>query len=250
MVTSTDTGLTWFSLASLHNRWTLAATWRNGEQLLLLVGIPIAAFIAMTRTDLLATDTPALVVTAVIVVLAAGFTSPAISLAFERRYGSLAFLGTTPMPRSAIIAGTLAAITTSTLGALAVVLIAAGLLDGFGDGPSSGLTLGGLTLGGIARLVLSAVLGLCAVVPWAFLVGGTVRSETVLVVANGVFVAAILFGGVLIPAGALPYGALVSWLPTGAMVELAADGTVPSIAVLLAWGLIGSALAVRLFRWR
>ena len=245
MVTSTDTRVTWLSLASLHNRWTLAATWRNGEQLLLLVGIPIAAFIAMTRTDLLATDTPALVVTAVIVVLAAGFTSPAISLAFERRYGSFAFLGTTPMPRSAIIAGTLAAITTSTLGALAVVLIAAGLLDGFGDGPSSGLTLGG-----IARLVLSAVLGLCAVVPWAFLVGGTVRSETVLVVANGVFVAAILFGGVLIPAGALPYGALVSWLPTGAMVELAADGTVPSIAVLLAWGLLGSALAVRLFRWR
>jgi hypothetical protein len=97
----------WLDSCRVHARWVLRTTWRNGEQLLLLVGIPLAALLAITQTDLLSTSTPPVVITTVMVVLAAGFTSPAISLAFERRYGSFAFLGTTPLPRSAIIAGSL-----------------------------------------------------------------------------------------------------------------------------------------------
>jgi ABC-2 type transport system permease protein len=243
MVRPTAERVSWISLLALHCRWTLAATWRNGEQLLLLLGIPIAAFVVMTRTELLSTNTPAIVVTTVIVVLAAGFTSPAISVAFERRYGSFAYLGTTPLPRSAIIAGTVAAIAVSTIGALSALIIVAPLVGGH-EGTNS------ITFASMAWLMFSAVLGLFAVVPWAFLLGGTVRSETVLALANGVFIVAILFGGVLVPAESLPYRSVVAWLPTGAMVDLAGTGSVASIGVLVAWCLLGSALAIRLFRWR
>lgn len=236
-MTAQNNARPWLVLAGVHARWVLRTTWRNGEQILLLVGIPLAALLAITRTDLLGTSTPPVVITTVMVVLAAGFTSPAISLAFERRYGSFAFLGTTPLPRSAIIAGTLMATALSSIMALAVLSIIAA-------------ALGEITITDFPTIALTAVLGLAAVVPWAFVLGGTARSERVLVLANAVFVVATLFGGVLVPASSLPYGDVLSWLPTGAMVELATNAHVVSGVVLVLWSGFGAAVAVRTFRWR
>lgn len=234
---TTTKARSWVELTGAHARWVLHTTWRNGEQLLLLIGIPLAALLAIARTDLLSTTTPPLVITTVMVVLAAGFTSPAISLAFERRYGSFAFLGTTPLPRSAIVAGTLLSIALSTVLALAVLSVIA-------------TALGEIDVTTMAPTVLMAILGLAAAVPWAFVLGGTARSETVLVLANAVFVVATLFAGVLVPAASLPYGAVLAFLPPGAMVELATNATAMSVVVLLAWSAIGAGLAVRAFRWR
>lgn len=230
-------GRSWPWLVSAHARWVIRMTWRNGEQLLLLIAIPVAAYFALTRTDVLSSSNPPLVVTTVMVVLASGFTSPAISLAFDRRYGSFALIGTTPLPRSAIIAGTVVAIGLGTLVALGV-LIGVGTL----------ISPAGVT--NVAFVLLAAVLGLVAVTPWAFVLGGMARSESVLVIANGIFVLATLFGGVLIPADALPYGAVASWFPPGAMVQFASSASWGTAAVLAAWGLVGAAVATRTFRWR
>lgn len=227
----------WLSMTAAHAGWVLRTTWRNGEQLLLLVGIPLAAFLALTRTDLLSTSTPPLVVTSAMIVLAAGFTSPAITIAFERRYGSFAFLGTTPLPRTSIIAGTLAATIVSAGIATAVVSLIA---IAFAQEPS----------GSMLTLTLAVLLGLAAVVPWAFLLGGTAKSETVLVTANAIFVVAILFGGILVPSASLPYGPALTWTPAGAMVDLAANASASAVGVLIAWAAIGTVLAVRFFRWR
>lgn len=237
-----DTSRSWWALAGSHARWSLRTTWRNGEQLLLILGIPIVAFLVLTRTDLLNSPASALAVVATLIVLGSGFTSPAITIAFERRYGSYAFLGTTPLPRSAIIAGTLAAIAVTALVSLAVVVglsLAFGGNESSAAGPQSWLWLVG-----------GALLGLAAVVPWAFVLGGTVRSEGVLAIANAAFVVAILFGGVLIPAEDLPFGQVLEWLPPGAVVQ-AASGASPGAALtLLAWGALGSVVASRAFRWR
>lgn len=230
-------GRSWPWLASAHARWVIRTTWRNGEQLLLLIVIPVAAYFALTRTDVLSSSNPPLVVTMVMVVLAAGFTSPAISLAFDRRYGSFALIGTTPLPRSAIIAGSIVAIALGTLVAL-TVLIGVGAL----------IARAGVT--SVAPVLLAALLGLFAVVPWAFVLGGTARSESVLVIANGIFVLATLFGGVLVSADSLPYGAVVHWFPPGAMVEFAGHASWGAAATLAAWGLVGTAVATRTFRWR
>lgn len=232
----------WSSLSITHARWSLRTTWRNGEQLLLVVGLPVIAVLVLTRTDLLATEGTALAVVAALIVLGSGFTSPAITIAFERRYGSYAFLGTTPLPRSAIIAGTLAAIAVTTLVSLGIV-VGVWVLSGAG-GQSA------LEPASWVWLVLGSLLGLCAVVPWAFVLGGTLRSEGVLAVANAIFVVAILFGGVLIPAADLPFGAIVNWLPPGAVVQVA-NGTSPGAALtLIAWGALGTVVATRTFRWR
>jgi len=232
----------WWSMSITHARWSLRSTWRNGEQLLLVVGIPVIAVLVLTRTGLLASEGPALAIVAALIVLGSGFTSPAITIAFERRYGSYAFLGTTPLPRSAIITGTLAAIAVTTLISLGIVVGVWGLSGSGGTSavePTSWVWL-----------VLGAMLGLCAVVPWAFVLGGTLRSEGVLAVANAIFVVAILFGGVLIPATDLPFGQVLEWLPPGAVVQ-AASGANPGAALtLLAWGALGSVVASRAFRWR
>lgn len=219
-----------------HARWVLRTTWRNGEQLLLVIGLPLLAYIAITRTDFLPATPQPLVVVVTMVLMATGFVSPAITLAFDRRYGSFAFLGTTPLSRGSIITGTLVAIAISTTIAIALLSIIATV--------SSGNTPP------MPWLALATIAGLISLVPWAFVLGGTIRAETVLVVANGFFVVAALFGGVLIPASSLPYGSLLMWLPPGAIVALA-DGSSPwGAGVLIAWGIVGVLIARRFFRWR
>lgn len=226
----------WLSLSWTHARWMLRTTWRNGEQLLLVIGLPILAFLAITRTDLLPGSQEPIVVVVAMVVLAAGFTSPAISLAFDRRYGSYAFLGTTPLTRGGIVFGTLIAIGISTLLAVSLVGLAAIV---FSEASPA-----------VAWLILATVTGLAAVVPWAFVVGGTIRAETVLVVANATFVVATLFGGVLIPADSLPYGTVLAWLPPGAIVAVANGSEPLAVVALLGWGAVGVLLARRSFHWR
>ena len=228
----------WASCTATYAAWTLRNTWRNGEQLLLIAGIPLVVLVVLTQTTLVAdTDAP-LTVVAAMIVLGSGFTSPAITIAFDRRYGNYAFLGTTPLPRSSIIGGTLASIAVSA--ALAViVVIAVGSIMGIP-----------VTAAQVVHIIAAVLLGLAAVVPWAFVLGGTARSETVLVVANGIFIVATLFGGVLVPIDALPFGAALQWFPPAAIVGLGADGSQLSALILIAWSALGAAVAVRTFRWR
>ena len=232
----------WLALATVHARWVLRTTWGNGEQLLLVIGMPVIALLALTRTDLLSSTTAPLAVVSAMIVLGSGFTSPAISIAFERRYGSYAFLGTTPMPRSAIIAGTIASIGISALVASVVI------------GALSPVVGTGIDAAAFARFLVATALGLLAVVPWAFVVAGTARAEAVLVIANALFVVAIVFAGVLIPATSLPYGAVLPYLPPGAVVLVAAESAsgqaISSVLALLTWAAAGSLLASRTFRWR
>ena len=102
------------------------------------------------------------------------------------------------------------------------------------------------------------VLGTAAFAAWGMSLAGLLRAEAVLAVANGIFLFLLMFGGVVIPAASLPgpLATLAPWLPSGALVEalttVLVDGTVPSwtaVAILLAWGAAGTALAARTFRW-
>lgn len=227
----------WPSLAWTHARWVLRTTWRNAEQLLLVVGIPVIAYFALARTDLISTSVPPLVIAATIVVLAAGFTSPSITIAFERRYGSFAFLATTPLPRSAIVVGTLVAVIITTTIAVGLMTALATLMPGRQSAD-------------VVTVLAGVALGLIAVLPWAFVLGGTARSEAVLAMANAIFVVAILFGGVLVPVAGGPVGTIIGWLPPSNVVQFATAPQATSALVLLAWGVSGIALASRMFRWR
>ena len=88
------------------------------------------------------------------------------------------------------------------------------------------------------------------------LLAGTLRPEGTLLVANVLFLVAILFGGIVTPIDALPGAlrAVASILPWGAAtngIRAALEGgdVLAPVVVLLAWAVAAIGLAARTFRW-
>lgn len=221
---------------------------RNGEQLLLTMFIPITLLIGLTVLPLgafgehrVAVFVPAIMALAVI---STAFTGQAIAVAFDRRYGALKRLGATPLPVWGIVAGKVLAVVT-------VVFLQALLLGGIG------LALGwrpqpaGLLLG--AAVI---ALGTAAFTAMGLLLGGTLRAEIVLALANLLWFVSAGFGALTLETGAIPRA--LSWAarltPAGALTEALSQATAVSvdwfgIAVLTTWGAVAAAAALRWFRF-
>jgi ABC-2 type transport system permease protein len=136
----------------------------------------------------------------------------------------------------------------------------------FGEGSRYGLIganvaalIGWRPGGGVSPLLFVAALAL-GIVTFAglgLLLAGTLRAEATLALANGLFLVALLLGGVIVPTSSLPAGlaAIADLLPAAALSELlrAALGeggdAARAVVVLAAWGVAAIAGAVRAFRW-
>lgn len=221
---------------------------RNGEQLLLTMFIPITLLIGLTLLPLgsfgahrVAVFVPAIMALAVI---STAFTGQAIAVAFDRRYGALKRLGATALPVWGIIAG-------KSLAVVTVVFLQALLLGGIG------LALGwrphpvGLLLG-----ALVIALGTAGFAAMGLLLGGTLRAEIVLAVANLLWFVFAGLGALTLETGAIPRG--VAWVarltPSGALTEALTRAMSLSvdwfgIAVLAAWGSLSALAALRWFRF-
>jgi ABC-2 type transport system permease protein len=234
-----------------HARWETRLLLRNGEQLLLTLVIPIGLLLGLTLTDVVVQDSGptriprALATVLTVSVISTAFTSLAIATGFERRSGALRFLGTTPLTRGELLGGKLLATAFVTAVSAASVVVVA-------------MLIGWRPVAGSAWAVPVLLLGTATFAAWGMALAGLLRAEAVLAVANGLFLALIMFGGVVIPAASLPgpLGALAGWLPSGslaaAMTATLVDGSFPSpadILTLLVWLVAGSAVAVRTFRW-
>jgi len=223
---------------------------RNGEQLLVSIVLP-----ALVLVGLHATGSPSLgpgrridvAVPGVIAlcVVSASFTSQAISTAFDRRYAVLRYLGTTPLGRGGLIAAKVLA--TLAVEAIQIAVIAV-----------IGLALGWQPhLGGIPYAVLFVMLGTWAFVALALLLAGTLRSEAVLALANLIWVLLLVGGGVIVPRSELPdaLSSVVALLPSAGLADglrsALVDGTLnlPALWVVVAWGVLATALAARFFRF-
>ena len=223
---------------------------RNGEQLLLAVVIPVIVLVGGVRgagrigldfsrpaVDVL---TPGVLALAV---MSTAFTSLAIATGFERRYGVIKRLGTSPLSRSGLLAGKVLALLV--VEALQIAVICAVALV-MGWDPRSGLL--GASLAVVAGTAAFAALGL--------FVAGALRAEATLATANLVYLLLLAGGAVVLPASAYgDFGEVVRWLPSGAlggaMRTALNDGTtdVVGIAVLVAWAALGAALTARTFKW-
>lgn len=223
---------------------------RNGEQLLVSIILPAMVLIALhvtsspslgvgRRIDLATPGVFALCI------ISASFTGQAISTAFERRYAVLRYLGTTPLGRG----GLLAAKAVATLAVeILQILVLGGLAVALGWRPQ---------LGGLAYAAVFVLLGTWAFVSLALLIGGTLRAEGVLAVANLLWVLFLVAGGVIIPRAQLGgvWDAVLGWLPSAGLADgLRAalhEGTFATGAagVLLVWGVVCSVIAARTFRW-
>ncbi|GAB3697364.1 ABC transporter permease [Saccharopolyspora tripterygii] len=219
---------------------------RHGEQALLTLIIPIALLIGMSVIHI--GDLPEPRVNSVmprilaLAVMSTAFTGQAIALGFDRRYGVLKRLSATALPRWTLISGRVLA-TLLVVALQAVVLGVTALLLGWSP------ALAGL-LPGAGLLVLGTlVFGAAGV-----LVGGSLRPEIVLALANAIWFVLLLAGGLALPAEDLPgpLSTIAGFLPSGALAEALDAGLVHGalpgvqpILVLLAWGVACGATALR-----
>jgi ABC-2 type transport system permease protein len=226
---------------------------RNGEQLLIAVVIPVIALVGLVgAADSIGLDYDRPVVDVItpgvlaLAVLSTSFTSLAIATGFERRYGVLKRLGTSPLPRGGLLAGKILALLLVEV--LQVVVIGGvGLVLGWS--PSPGAT-------GVVGAVLAVLLGTAAFASLGLLVAGTLRAEATLAVANLIYLLLLAGGAVLLPATAYgAFGDVAAWLPSGALGEAMRGALVDHVvagrelAVLAGWAAVGSVLASRTFRW-
>ncbi|PWD49970.1 ABC transporter [Serinibacter arcticus] len=222
---------------------------RNGEQLLVALILPALVLGSLGRSDLvdiaLAPGQDRLDVVAPgvlgLAIASSGLTSLAIATAFDRRWGVLRQLATTPLGTRGIVAGKVLAV----LGVQVVQIVVLGALAvALGWRPDAA---------GVPIALIGALLGSVAFSAAGLLLAGRLRAEAVLAVANIAWVLMLVVGGLVLPAADGGLAAVVSWLPAGALgdaLRAAFVGEVDGVAllVLAAWAAILSLGAAKLFR--
>ena len=233
-------------------RIELALTLRRGESLLVTLGIPIMLLVFFSLVDVLPTDAeaddpidflaPGILALAV---MSTAMVSLGIATGFERQYGVLKRLGTTPLGRPRLLAAKTIAIVAIEALQLAV-LVPVALVLGWDPGSDAALA------------VAAIVLGTAAFAGLGLLMAGTLRGEVTLAAANGLYLVLLLLGGMIIPLVELPGAlrAVARALPAAALSDalhgtLGAATDVPGRAwvVLAAWAVLAPLAAARLFRW-
>ncbi len=230
-------------------RLELALALRNGESLLLTLGIPVAVLVFFSLVDVLPIEGDAVDFLApgalALATFATAFANLAIATGFERSYGVLKRLGATPLGRPRLLAAKVLVVL-AILAIQVVVLVVAALALGWSPSVEP------------VPLVAAMVLAVVAFAGLALVVAGRLRALVALAAANAVFVGALLLSGMVFPLDELPSGlrTVVEALPSTALAEavrgaLTAGEGVPGWVwpVLLGWAIVGTVGAVTLFRW-
>jgi ABC-2 type transport system permease protein len=222
---------------------------RNGEQLLLTIIIPTVLLLLFASAPIADLPKPRIdyLVPGVLAlaVMSTAFTGQAIGTGFERRYGVLRRLGTTPLRRSLLLTAKTISVICVELVQVALLCLV-GLIDGWSPHGSPLAVIGLLLLGTVAF----STLGL--------LMAGTLRAEATLAGANLIYLVLLILGGVAFPLTDFSDGVRhvlellpISALSDGLRVLLRSGGTVPlhDWVTLLVWAAVGGVAASRLFRW-
>ena len=230
----------------------LRLTARRGDSLLLNLAIPVGLLVFFSLVDVLPKPagvthpvqflTPGLIALAV---MSTAMVSLGIATGFERQYGVLKRLGSTPLGRGRLLTAKIGAIAAVELVQVAV-LVGVGFALGWNPGGPAGLA------------VPAVLLATAAFAGLGLLMAGALRAEVTLAAANGLYLLLLLLGGMIFPLSKLP-GSLrdiAEGLPAGALSDalhgtLTAGASVPVRVwvVLAVWAVIAPALAARLFRW-
>jgi ABC-2 type transport system permease protein len=228
----------------------VALTLTQGENLLVSLGLPLILLVAFTLAPITPVGgirrvqfvTPGILSLAV---MSTAMVSLSIATGFERSYGVLKRLGSTPLGRPALVA----AKTCSVLAVEVVqVLVICGVALGLGWHPH----------GDPAAAVGAYLLATVAFTGLGLLMAGTLRAELILGVANGLYVILLLLGGMVFSLSVLPGGLrqVAGALPAAALSAallhtLGTGGGVPneSWIVLGAWGVAMPVAASLSFRW-
>jgi ABC-2 type transport system permease protein len=230
-------------------RVELLLSLRRGESVLVSFLIPVGILVFFAKVDAINTDlrrpvdflVPGVLALAV---MSTAMVSLGIATGFERRYGVLKRLGSTPLSREGLLAA-------KTIDVLVVELLQAGVIVG------TGFALGWEPEGSIALALVVLLVGTVAFAGLGMLMAGTLRAETTLAAANALFLVLLFLGGMAYPLHRLPAAleGVARALPAAALAEtvrgVLTDRAFPwdSAGVLLAWAVGAPLLAARLFRW-
>ncbi len=234
-----------------HTRHELSTTFRNGEQLLLTLVIPVLLLVFFSVVDVLPTGTPEPVDFLApgvlgLAVMSSAMVSLGIGTGFERTYNVLKRLGATPLGRGRLIAAKISAVIVVELVQFVVLVPVAYALGWSPSDPNWLAALAAVIVGTIAFAGIGLALA------------GRLRGEINLAAQNGLYLVLLLLGGMVIPFAELPgpIAAVAKALPSGALADvlresLASAGVRPGVswAILAGWAVAMPALAARLFRW-
>jgi ABC-2 type transport system permease protein len=178
-------------------------------------------------------------------VMSTAMVSLGIATGFERRYGVLKRLGSTPLSRSGLLLA-------KTANVLLIELVQAVLIVGVG------VALGWNPSAGIAAAVGLLLVGTVAFAGVGMLMAGTLRAEANLAAANALFLVLLFLGGMAYPLSRLPDAleVVARALPAAALAEcvrgvLDHPMHLPAgeFLVLIVWAVGAPLLAIRCFRW-
>jgi ABC-2 type transport system permease protein len=231
-------------------RTELALSSRQGEQLLVSLGIPLLVLVFFSTTDLLPTGTdepvdflaPAVLALAV---MSTSMVSLGIGTGFERQYGVLKRLGASPLGRGRWVGAKIATVLVTEVVQWAVLIPVALVL---GWSPDAG---------GWPAAVLGALLGTAAFGGLGLLLAGTLPGVVTLAGANALYLVLLLTGGMVVPLDQLPdaLAAVSRWLPAAPLAEVTTSALSGAPVASWAWVSLGVwAVAMPLaasltFRW-
>jgi ABC-2 type transport system permease protein len=235
-----------FAQAAIESKLML----RNGEQVLLAVVIPLIVLVggveAAQHIDLGLSERPIdefVPGVLALAVMSTAFTSLAIATGFERRYGVIKRLGSSPLPRSGLLLGKVGALLAIEALQILVISLVAFAMDWQ---PQTSLP----------AAILMVLAGTAAFAALGLFVAGVLRAEATLAAANLVYLLFMVGGAVVLPASAYGgFGGVTEFLPSGALGEGLRSAfwygelRLESLLVLVVWAGIGALLTARTFKW-
>ena len=237
-----------------QGRYETMAMLRNGEQLMLNIIFPVMALIALRFTGLIDEYANSVGVSRMdaavpgvlaLCVISTALSGQGIATGFDRRYGVLRFLATTPLGRNGLIMGKCIAV-------LVVVAIQFTLVAVLGYG--LGWRPDAIA---VSRSIITMLMGAGAFTALGLLIAGTVRAEATLAIVNIAWVILAGAGGVVFPLKSFPdwYAGIVAWSPSAALGDALRGNCIQHqwLAdphwVLIVWTVVIGFIASRKFKW-
>ena len=227
---------------------------RRGENLFATIVIPTVVLVLFSSVSILPTGAGRpvdflLPGSIALGIIATSLVSLGITTAYDRSYGVLKRLGGSPLSRGELVVARL--LTVLVVETVQVGLLVATAAVVLGWTPPASTSAAGL--------VVAVLLGTAACAGLGLWMAGTLPAETVLALANILFLGFLVVGGVIVPVDRLPgpLAAIANALPAAPLSALLRDslgsGTTGDpggqIALLAGWAAVTLGITARTFRW-
>src|SRR5205807_10570161 len=210
--TSNDNAAPQYQQIIAQSRVELLLTLRRGESVLITLIVPVVLLVFFASLNIIPASTgkavdfllPGMLALAV---MATGMVSLGIATAYERYYGLLKRLGSSPLPRAGLILAKL--ISVLVLELLQVIILVGVAVALYGWRPAGSPLL--------ALLVLA--IGTATFAALGLAMAGALRADVTLAGANALYLLCLSLGGGILPLNHLPAGlaGIAQHLPAGAV---------------------------------